>query len=242
MKKGILLLLLISSLFADAQSLKDALYGGKLKNQPGTVVRKGDDLAKLEAEKREAEQKVIDSLRADSVTKALAVLAADSARLADSGTVVTTAVPTDSAMSAGLAGNKPVASNSVSQNSATAAPSETAEKPNEGAAPAEKAVDPKDNNALLKAYMEGIITTLKSEVLSSKKVKDGSYYVLVSYAIETDGQLNITDVFVSPENDFMQKQIKERLALETPKLNPVLSSSGKARKVNKKYNFTLVKE
>ncbi|MBB1282941.1 hypothetical protein HRH25_01050 [Flavisolibacter sp. BT320] len=242
MKKGILLLLLISSLFADAQSLKDALYGGKLKNQPGTVVRKGDDLAKLEAEKRESEQKIIDSLRADSVTKALAVLAADSARLADSGTVVTTALPTDSAMSAGLADNKPVASSSVSQNSATAAPSETAEEPNEGEAPAEKAVDPKDNNALLKAYMEGIITTLKSEVLSSKKVKDGSYYVLVSYAIETDGQLNITDVFVSPENDFMQKQIKERLALETPKLNPVLSSSGKARKVNKKYNFTLVKE
>lgn len=242
MKKGILLLLLISSLFADAQSLKDALYGGKLKNQPGTVVRKGDDLAKLEAEKREAEQKVIDSLRADSVTKALAVLAADSARLADSGTVVTTAVPADSTMNAGLAGNKPVATSSVSQNSVTAAPSETAESPNEGESPAEKAVDPKDNNALLKAYMDGIITTLKFEVLSSKKVKDGSYYVLVSYAIETDGQLNITDVFVSPENDFMQKQIKERLALDTPKLNPVLSSSGKARKVNKKYNFTLVKE
>lgn len=242
MKKGILLLLLISSHFADAQSLKDALYGGRLKNQPGTVIRKGDDLAKLEAEKREAEQKVIDSLRADSVTKVMAALAADSARMADSATVVTTAVSSDSAQIATVTGNKPVATSSVSQNSITAAPSETVEEPKEGEAPAEKAVDPKDNNALLKAYMDGIVTTLKSEVLSSKKVKDGSYYVLVSYAIETDGQLNITDVFVSPENEFMQKQIKERLALDTPKLNPVLSSSGKARKVNKKYNFTLVKE
>lgn len=242
MKKGILLLLLVSSLFADAQSLKEALYGGKLKNQPGTVIRKGDDLAKLEAEKREAEQRVIDSLRADSVTNVMAALAADSARMSDSATFVSTAVPGDSSMNARTAGNQPVASNPVSQNSITAAPSETAEEPKEGEAPAEKAVDPKDNNALLKAYMDGIVTTLKSEVLSSKKVKDGSYYVLVSYAIETDGQLNITDVFVSPENDFMQKQIKERLALDTPKLNPVLTSSGKARKVNKKYNFTLVKE
>ncbi|HEV7332989.1 MAG TPA: hypothetical protein VGN63_18275 [Flavisolibacter sp.] len=237
MKKGILLLFLISSLFADAQSLKEALYGGKLKNQPGTVVRKGDDLAKLEAEKREAEQKVVDSLRADSVTKAMAALSADSIAKA------TAAVSVDSAAVAAVrTETPPVAANPVSQNSVTEAPSETAEAPKEGEEPAENAVDPKDNNALLKAYMNGIITTLKSEVLSSKKVKDGSYYVLVSYAIETDGQLNITDVFVSPENDFMQKQIKERLALDTPKLNPVLSSSGKARKVNKKYNFTLVKE
>lgn len=234
MKKGILLLLLISSFFADAQSLKEALYGGKLKNQPGTVIRKGDDLARLEAEKREAEQKALDSLRADSVTKAVAALPADSARTADSATAV---------MNETLPAAKPVATGSTAPNSVTAAPpGETAKEPNEGEAPAEKAVNPKDNNALLKAYMDGIVTTLKSEVLSSKKVKDGSYYVLVSYAIETDGQLTITDVFVSPENDFMQKQIKERLALDTPRLNPVLSGSGKARKVNKKYNFTLVKE
>src|SRR4051812_42051893 len=45
MKKGILLLLLISSVFAHSQSLKDALFGGKLKNDPGTVIRKGDDLS-----------------------------------------------------------------------------------------------------------------------------------------------------------------------------------------------------
>jgi acetyl/propionyl-CoA carboxylase alpha subunit len=227
MKKGIFLLLLITSLFAaDAQSLKEALYGGKLKNQPGTVVRKGDDLAKLEAEKKEAELKVVDSLRTDSLAKVTARLSTDSAtNLSDS--VAVTAVATG---------------DTTLQTSAIATPaSEDREAPKEEA-PAENAVDPKDNNALLKAYMNGLVTTLKSEVLSSKKVKDGSYYVLVSYAIETDGQLNITDVFVSPENDFMQKQIKERLSLDTPKLNPVLSSSGKARKVNKKYNFTLVKE
>ncbi len=45
MKKGILFLLLISSMFAEAQTLKETLYRGKLKNQPGTVIRKGDDLS-----------------------------------------------------------------------------------------------------------------------------------------------------------------------------------------------------
>ena len=229
MKKALLILLLAASFAADAQSLKEALYGGKLKNQPGTVVRKGDDLTKLHAEKLEAEKKVADSiLRADSIAKALTAVTTDSAATSDSIKPAIASVTTDTLV--------------TSKNSLTEAPSETAEAPKGEAVVAEKAVDPKDNNALLKAYMDGIITTLKSEVLSSKKVKEGSYYVLVSYAIETDGQLTITDVFVSPENDFMQKQIKERLALETPKLNPVLSSSGKARKVNKKYNFTLVKE
>ena len=45
MKKGILILLLIISITARAQALKDALYSGKLKTDSGTVIRKGDDLS-----------------------------------------------------------------------------------------------------------------------------------------------------------------------------------------------------
>jgi hypothetical protein len=45
MKQAILLLLLASSVFANGQSLKEALFSGKLKNEAGTVIRKGDDLA-----------------------------------------------------------------------------------------------------------------------------------------------------------------------------------------------------
>jgi hypothetical protein len=238
MKKGILLLLLISSLFADAQSLKEALYGGKLKNQPGTVIRKGDDLAKLQAEKLEDEKRAADSvLQADSMAKAVTSLPTDSLAKATVG------VSRDSAAVATVRKeNTTAAVTPVSETNSTVAAGETAGEVNSGEGAAEKAEGPKDNNTLLKEYMNGIVGTLKSEVLSSKKVKDGSYYVLVSYAIETDGQLNITDVFVSPENGFLQDGIKQRLSLDTPKLSPVLSSSGKARKVNKKYNFTLVKE
>jgi hypothetical protein len=45
MKKGILFLLLAGAVTANAQSLKDALYSGKLKTDSNTVIRKGDDLS-----------------------------------------------------------------------------------------------------------------------------------------------------------------------------------------------------
>lgn len=46
MKKCFLFLaMIISCTIAGAQSLKDLLYSGKLKNDSGTVVRKGDDLS-----------------------------------------------------------------------------------------------------------------------------------------------------------------------------------------------------
>jgi hypothetical protein len=91
--------------------------------------------------------------------------------------------------------------------------------------------------------MTTVANTLNAEVLTSKKVKRGTYYVTVSYTIETDGQANVTDVFVAPENKFLQQQIKDRLTSDdVPKLIPVLSSSGAPRKVNRKYNFTLTKE
>jgi len=45
MKKGILFLLLAAGFSAKAQSLKDLLYSGKLKNDSNTVIRKTDDLS-----------------------------------------------------------------------------------------------------------------------------------------------------------------------------------------------------
>ena len=45
MKITCLSFLLLISFCAKSQSLKDALFSGRLKNQPGTVIRKGDDLA-----------------------------------------------------------------------------------------------------------------------------------------------------------------------------------------------------
>jgi len=48
-------------------------------------------------------------------------------------------------------------------------------------------------------------------------------------------------VYPTPENKFLEEQVKERLSIDTPQLSPVLSGNGKPRRVNKRHNFTLVK-
>lgn len=45
MKEALLIILLFGSISISAQSLKDALYGGKLKSDSNSVVRKTDDLS-----------------------------------------------------------------------------------------------------------------------------------------------------------------------------------------------------
>ena len=229
MKKAFLLVLLFSSFFVDAQSLKEALFSGKLKNEPGMVIRKGDDLSTfIDTTTRTAPAR--DTIAVINVAKTgngaaqqgmvpKATTTADSARMTASASTNATSVE--------------AAASADGEADDEAADAETANEP---------AVKAKSNTVLWKEYITNLVPTLKSEVLSSKKVKKGSYYVLLSYAIDTDGQTTITDVFVSPENKFLQEQISQRITLETPKLAPVLNSAGNARKVNKKYNFTIEKE
>jgi hypothetical protein len=195
MKKGILLMLLISSVVVNAQSLKDALYGGKLKTDTGTVIRKGDDLSsKIDTSRKkpvEPEKIKVVTTAGDSSVKALAT-----------------------------------------QSDSTKIP---------GADKNDNVVVLKDNNKIWKEYMDSVVGALKTEVLPSKKIKNDTYYVLVEYEIGIDGEVTINNVWPSPENTFLQQQVKERLTLSAPRLNPVLSGNGKPRKAIKKYNFTLVK-
>lgn len=220
MKNTFSLLFLLSGFFVQAQSLKDALFSGKLKNQPGTVIRKGDDLA-------------------SKMDTAYKVPAADTAKAGATASVTESATKTQASQAdisapTATTANKDVAN--AQPDSAAATTTETTGTPKETVA------KPKDNNAIWKEYINNLTANLKTEVLSSKKVKKGDYYVLVSYAIETDGKVTVTDVFVDPENSFLQQQIKDKISLEAPQLNPVLNSAGAPRKVNKKANFTLTKE
>lgn len=225
MKNTFLLLLLISAVATNAQSLKDALFSGKLKNQPGTVIRKGDDL----------------TAKMDTAYKVPA---------ADTGKANITAVTPEPVKKSpapqtdpGNANVAPVNKPNDQTNAAIQTDTTTTETTEAVTTDTPKeAAKPKDNNGIWKDYIKTLSETLKAEVLSSKKVKKGDYYILVSYAIETDGKVTVTDVFVDPGNDFLQQQIKDRLSLEAPQLNPVLNSAGTPRKVNKKYNFTLTKE
>jgi len=195
MKKGILLLLLVSSVIANAQTLKDALFSGKLKTDSGTVIRKGDDL----------------SSKIDTSTK----------KPVESEKIKPGTIARDSSMK-GLA----------SQTDSVATP---------GIDKKDNAVALKDNNKIWKEYMDSVIGTFKTELLPSKKIKNETYTVLVEYEIDIDGQVTIKNVWPSPEDSYLQQQIKERLNLTAPRLNPVLSGDGKPRKVIKKFNFTLSK-
>jgi hypothetical protein len=237
MKKAILLLLLFGSVFAHAQSLKDALFSGKLKNDPGTVIRKGDDLStKMDtARKVDTVRKVamVDSSKLKAIapildsTKKVAVVQADTilTSKADNNTAATndnnnTTNPPPVVVPAAAAGAATVAG---------------ATKENPPVA--------KDNNVLWKEYMDSLVTTLKTEVLPNKKVKKETYSIMVTYSIGVDGQVTPGDVFVSPDNSFLQQQIKDRLTANTPPhLSPVLNSTGAPRKVTKRYSFTLTKE
>ncbi|MBL0306793.1 MAG: hypothetical protein IPQ25_12405 [Chitinophagaceae bacterium] len=195
MKKGILFLLLVTTLTSNAQSLKDALYGGKLKTDSGTVIKKGDDLSsKIDTSKKkpvEPEKTKITAVAMDS-------------------SITKMTVQTDSAA---------IVVNKLDNNTVS-----------------------KDNNKIWKEFMDTVISTLKQEVMTSKKIKKGDYYVMVDYEIGLDGQVTVTNVFPSPENKYIQEQVKERLSIDTPRLNPVLSGNGKPRKVVKRTNFTITKE
>lgn len=74
MKKGLLLLLLMAGAFTiQAQSLKDLLYGGKLKSDSNSVVRKTDDL-KAKMDTGQKKRVVVDTV------KAIAAAPADSVK------------------------------------------------------------------------------------------------------------------------------------------------------------------
>jgi hypothetical protein len=103
-------------------------------------------------------------------------------------------------------------------------------------------VPTKTNTKIWKEYSDSLVASLTTEVLSSKKIKKETYYINVAYEIETNGQVNITNVTSTPENAFLQDQVKQRLVNAPPQLNPVLDSNNQPRKAKRGYNFSITKD
>ena len=186
---------------ANAQSLKDALFSGKLKTDSGTVIKKGDDLStKIDTARKKPVEQEKNKLNPVAMDPSIKKMTTTNS--------ITTTVDTTSLAAAGTLEN-------------TAAP--------------------KDNNKTWKEFSDAVISTLKTEVMNSKKIKKGDYFIMVDYAIELDGKVTINNVYPTPENKFIEEQVKERFSIDTPQLNPVLASNGKPRKVIKRQNFTLTK-
>ncbi|HEX7846142.1 MAG TPA: hypothetical protein VF476_10115 [Chitinophagaceae bacterium] len=194
MKKIFLLAALIvttAGMINAQQTLKDALYGGRLKNDSGSVVKKTDDLStKIDTSMK----KTLEIKAKDSVAKAV------------------------------------VKADSVKQ-----------EKIKENVVAVTKEIA-KDNNALWKEFIDKLNVDVRTEVMTSKKIRKGSYSILVDYEIGIDGVVAVNNVSVDPSNSFLEGQIKERIIQGAPKLTPSLLSNGKPRKTLKKQMLTYAKD
>lgn len=182
MKTILLIFALAIACSIRAQSLKDALFSGKLKTDTGAVLKKGDSL----------------QLRKEPLQK-----------------------PKDSI------GKKAIADNSIkiSSSNSTSTTTETA----------------KDNNTVWKQFINEYDSIFKSDVLTSKKIKEGTYSLYIDYAIETDGSVSTANIICVPDNSYLVEQVKVRMMANAPQLTPVLMSNGKPRKALKKQVLTFTK-
>ncbi|MBP7557005.1 MAG: hypothetical protein KA821_12100 [Chitinophagaceae bacterium] len=207
MKSGLFLLFMLAlGLSTPAQSLKEALYGGKLKLDSGAVIRKGDDL----------KAHIDTSTRKPVVAEKQVSLPAAKDSLAQKGQV-------------------PQLSNAAAQQEATDNPVAGTTSPAAGTNAAA------DNNKIWKDYIDELMTAIRTDVLPSKKIKNGTYYVLVDYEIDVDGQVAVKNITCSPGSEYLEEQVRERINLTAPRLTPLLNTYGKPRKAAKKQNLTITK-
>ena len=193
----------------EKQSLKDLLYGGKLKKDSSGVIRSTDDLSK----------------KIDTSTKK-------------------ETPPVETARPATNAQDKNAVISKTDVNSNVTISGDTAATGVDGGAtvgaPATRPV--KTNTRLWKEYTDSLVKTLQDEALKSKQIKKNTYYLMVDYDIETDGQVTITNVTSTPENAFLQAQVKQIMDSTPLHLNPVTDSNNQAKKVKGKQQFTITKE
>lgn len=205
-----LLFMLALGISAQAQSLKEALYGGKLKLDSGTVIRKGDDLkAHIDTSTRKA-----------VVAEKPASLPAGKDSLVQKG---------QAPQLTNAATRQEAADNPVAVATTAAAANNTGTN---AAA---------DNNKVWKDYIDELMTAIRTDVLPSKKIKNGTYYVLVDYEIDVDGQVAVKNITCSPGSEYLEEQVRERINLTAPRLTPLLNTYGKPRKAAKKQNLTITK-
>lgn len=98
-----------------------------------------------------------------------------------------------------------------------------------------------DNNKIWKKFVDEYTATITSEISSTKKVKRGTYSVMIDYEIGTDGAITTKNVTCTPGSDYLVEQIKERMMPNAPRLAPLIRE-GVARKSVKRQMIVFTKE
>jgi hypothetical protein len=221
MKNFILLLILVTVICAvqaqDKPKLKDLLFSGKLKKDSTGMIRSTDDLSKkIDTSSKKVDSSVVkkdvQSVNANSPTTNVAQNS--------------TAPVTTTAVTGTVAAN--IGDKTANTDTAAVAPVTT--------------TSVKSNSKIWKDYTDSLTKVLQEEVLKAKQIKKDTYFILVDYEIATDGQVTINNVTSSPENAFLQGQIKQIMDSTPLKLNPVTDSNNQAKKVKRRQQFTVTKE
>jgi hypothetical protein len=100
----------------------------------------------------------------------------------------------------------------------------------------------KSNTKLLKEYTDSLVRTLQEGPLKAKQIKKNTYYVMLDYEIDTDGQVTFTNVTSTPENSLLQAQVKQIIDSTPLRLNPVTDSNNQGKKVKRKQQFSVTKD
>lgn len=98
-----------------------------------------------------------------------------------------------------------------------------------------------DNNKVWKKFIDQYSEVIKTEVLPSKKIKRGTYSVMIEYEIGTDGVVTTKNVTCTPENNYLVEQVKEKMMANTPQLAPLIRD-GVARKSSRRQVINFTKE
>ena len=98
-----------------------------------------------------------------------------------------------------------------------------------------------DNPRIWKKFVDEYTGIFNTEVLQAKKIKKGTYTIMLDYEIGTDGVVSTKNITCMPENEYLVDQVKERMMPNAPHLAPLIRN-GVAVKSGKRQMIVLTKE
>jgi len=98
-----------------------------------------------------------------------------------------------------------------------------------------------DNSKIWKKFVDQYTASITTEISSSKKIKRGTYSVMIDYEIGTDGVITTKNVTCTPGSDYLVEQVKENMMPNAPHLVPLVRD-GVARKSVKRQMIVFTKE
>jgi hypothetical protein len=107
--------------------------------------------------------------------------------------------------------------------------------------PEKPAISYRDNNKSWKKFIDQYTGVINTEVLPAKKIKRGTYTVMLDYEIGIDGVVSTKNITCTPSNEYLVEQIKERMMPNAPQLAPLVRD-GVPRKSGKRQLLVFTKE